>query len=89
MMDADNYCGECGKDVAECVCASAVYAGYLHDVEDVPPGCMEIPGYIIPVHSMDTPAWLKQDGAVTRVWAERGVWPTAAAARESIGEFCR
>lgn len=32
MMDADNYCGGCGKDDAECEC-SAASAGYPHPVD--------------------------------------------------------
>ena len=59
------------------------------EIQDVPPGCQEIPGYVVPVYSMDTPAWLTLDGDVTRVWQERGVWPTSAAARDAIDKFCR
>lgn len=59
------------------------------EVKDVPAGCQEMPGFIIPVHSMDTPAWLTLDGQVTRIWQERGIWDTVAEAREAITKFCR
>lgn len=59
------------------------------EVQDVPTGCQEIPGFIIPVHTADTPAWLTMDGCVTRVWRERGVWATVKAARKAIDDFCR
>lgn len=51
----------------------------------IPPGCAPAPGYILTV--FDGAAWLKQDGTVTRVWAERGVWPTEHEAAVALDQF--
>jgi hypothetical protein len=67
MMDADNYCGGCGKDVAECGCEpSAVSGGYavgdkvrlLKDIYDFgddnhhPPGYLAMKGEILEVRDV-------------------------------------
>lgn len=62
--------------------------GSSMEIQDVPPGCMEIPGFIIPIHS-DPPAWLTLEGNVTHLWQERGVWETPELANEAINKFCR
>lgn len=51
----------------------------------IPPGCASAPGYILTV--FDGAAWLKQDGTVTRVWAERGVWPSEHEAAVALDQF--
>lgn len=50
---------------------------------DPPPGCQEIPGFILQVKD----GWVTQDGQFTTVFSERGVWPTQAeaeAARDAL-----
>ena len=51
-------------------------------IRGVPPGCQEIPGYILDV--FDGSAWITQDGKVTDKWHERGIWPTPEAAAEMM-----
>ena len=55
------------------------------EILGVPPGCQEIPGYILAV--FDGKAWITQDGHVTDKWEERGIWPTQAAADEAMQMF--
>lgn len=57
-------------------------------IQDVPEGCQEIPGFILPISNLEKPAWLTQDGKVTYVWNERGVWHTEKEAKEAINDFC-
>ena len=56
------------------------------DVDPVPPGCQEIPGFILTVETGKV--WLTQDGEETTVWEKRGVWPTAQAADRARARFC-
>jgi hypothetical protein len=53
--------------------------------ETVPAGCLPAPGYILEV--ADKGPWFRQDGLITDVWAERGVWPTAEAAQTALTRF--
>lgn len=50
-----------------------------------PPGCQEIPGYIVQVGNR---AWLTQGGQLTR-WRRRGVWPTLEEADAAREKFCQ
>lgn len=47
-----------------------------------PEGCQEIPGYIVDL--FEGSAWLTKDLQVTKVWSERGVWPTQAEAHAAM-----
>jgi hypothetical protein len=67
----------------------AAASDYYLPVDPAPPGCLELPGFIVPIHSKDDPAWLTLYGAVTHVWSERGNWETAELAYEAISKFCR
>jgi len=50
--------------------------------KEPPEGCQEIPGYIVDL--FEGSAWLTKDLQVTTVWAERGIWPTAAEAHAAM-----
>jgi hypothetical protein len=52
---------------------------------DPPPGCQEIPGFILKAKD----GWVTQDGqfAFTTVFSERGVWPTQEAAEAARDAF--
>lgn len=56
-------------------------------VADVPPGCQPIPGYILELEGQGK--WFTQDGRITEVWSERGVWPTPAAAAKARRQFLK
>lgn len=47
----------------------------------VPPGCVEIPGICLETRDG---RWITQDGKVTSNRAKRGVWRTAAEAKEAV-----
>jgi len=48
-----------------------------------PPGCQEIPGFILKVKD----GWVTQDGRFTTLFSERGVWPTQAEAKAARDAF--
>jgi len=50
---------------------------------DPPPGCQEIPGFILKVKD----GWVTQAGQFTMVFSERGVWPTQEAAEAARDAF--
>ena len=52
---------------------------------DVPKNCMEIPGVILVIEPEK--AWLTQDGQVTEVWEERGIWPNEEEALKVVAMF--
>ena len=54
-----------------------------------PPGCVEIPGFIVPIQGYgDRPAWLTREGNVTHQWQLRGIWPTAELADAARERAC-
>lgn len=52
---------------------------------DPPPGCQEIPGFILSVFGGR--GWFTQDGELTNDWNKRGVWPTQAEAEAARDAF--
>ena len=50
---------------------------------DPPPGCQEIPGFVLVVNG----GWVTQSGQFTTVFSERGVWPTQEAAEAARDVF--
>ena len=48
-----------------------------------PPGCQEIPGFILVVGE----GWVTQDGRHTLEFSARGVWPTQAEAEAARDAF--
>lgn len=53
--------------------------------KEPPEGCQEIPGFILPLPCGKR--WYTKDGRITIHWRERGVWPTAEAARKAMCRF--
>ncbi len=51
----------------------------------VPTGCEPAPGWILEV--AEHGPWFRQDGTITDVWAERGVWPNVEAAKNAMSQF--
>lgn len=53
--------------------------------ETVPAGCLPAPGYILEV--AENGPWFRQDGLITDVWSERGVWPSISEAGIALHHF--
>jgi hypothetical protein len=51
----------------------------------VPAGCETAPGWILEVAAHGP--WLKLDGSITDIWAERGVWLTVDDANAALDRF--
>jgi hypothetical protein len=51
----------------------------------VPPGCEPAPGWFL--EAAEGGPWFKQDGTITAVWAERGVWPSISEAGIALHHF--
>lgn len=67
-------CPECGQF------AGGHFAGCPEDTDRI-----YIPGHILALK--DGKRWLRQDGSVTDVFAERGVWPTEDDASAALDSF--
>lgn len=52
--------------------------------QEPPPGCQEIPGFIL---TLKSGGWLTKEGFPTWIFEERGVWPTQEAAEEAMSAF--
>ncbi len=52
---------------------------------DPPPGCQEIPGFILVVFGGRV--WFTQDGELTNDWNKRGVWKTVQEAETAHATF--
>lgn len=55
--------------------------------ETIPPGTEPAPGYFM--EAAEGGPWFRQDGSLTLVWSERGLWPTKEAAAEALERFCQ
>lgn len=65
--------------------STGIFRQPVEEPKGVPPGCVEIPGFILDV--FDGSAWMTADGKVTDVFAERGIWPTQEEAAEAMKRF--
>ena len=52
---------------------------------DHPPGCQEVPGFVVETRVRDQ--WLTLSGGITDDWRLRGVWPTQEAAEAARDAF--
>jgi hypothetical protein len=50
-----------------------------------PEGCVQMPGFILVVEPETS--WLTKDGAVTTVFADRGIWDSQEDAEKAKAEF--